>query len=64
MSHPGPTLSEVEQLQEYQRLLAEMLLYVNPDLRTPLREEILMVEKQMNTLLSNYARQRQTILKR
>ncbi len=54
MSYPGPALSDVEQLQQYQLLLAEMLALVNPDLRTTLQAEMLMVEKQINIRLENY----------
>ncbi len=59
MSYPGPALFEVEQLQQYQLMLAEMIALVNPDLKTTLQAEMLMVEKQINTRLANF-RQRPT----
>ncbi len=55
MSYSGPTLSEVEQLQQYQLLLAEVLPRVDPRFRAPLRAEIVMIEEQIKNLLSNIA---------
>lgn len=55
MSYLGPTLSEVEQLQQYQLLLAEVLPRVDPRFRASLRAEIVMIEEQIRNLLSNIA---------
>lgn len=55
MSYLGPTLSEVEQLQQYQLLLAEVLPRVDPRFRAPLRAEIVMIEEEIRNLLSNIA---------
>ena len=47
----GPTLSQLEQLQQYQMFLTEMTDHVNPNLRKALTKEIVLVEIQIRQLL-------------
>lgn len=49
---PGLWLSYVEQLREYQLLLTEMILRVDPRFKKGLRAEVGMVEEQIRRLLS------------